>query len=397
MKGEKIEISNNSINIPDCPIIPYIKGDGIGPEIMNTAIHVWDAAISQTYSEMKRIIWKEIVAGKKAIENYGDPLPEETINTIKDHVVSIKGPLTTPVGKGFRSLNVRLRQILDLYACVRPVKWIKGVPTPVKYPELLDIVIFRENTEDVYAGIEWEAGSLEAKGVIRFLQNQYGITLRKNSGIGIKPISEFSTKRIARKAIRYALENGRRSITIVHKGNIMKYTEGAFMKWVYELAFDEFADVIVREGDSKDFKGKLLIKDIIADNMFQQILLNPSEYDVIVLPNLNGDYLSDAAAAQIGGIGLVPGANIGDHTALFEPTHGTAPELEGKSIANPTSLILSGAMMLEYIGWKKAAEKIRKAVERAIAENKMTADLAKPKGIKPLKTMQFAEEIISRL
>ena len=397
MKGEKIEISDNSINIPDCPIIPYIKGDGIGPEIMNTAIHVWDAAISQTYSEMKRIIWKEIVAGKKAIENYGDPLPEETINTIKDHVVSIKGPLTTPVGKGFRSLNVRLRQILDLYACVRPVKWIKGVPTPVKYPELLDIVIFRENTEDVYAGIEWEAGSLEAKGVIRFLQNQYGITLRKNSGIGIKPISEFSTKRIARKAIRYALENGRRSITIVHKGNIMKYTEGAFMKWVYELAFDEFADVIVREGDSKDFKGKLLIKDRIADNMFQQILLNPSEYDVIVLPNLNGDYLSDAAAAQIGGIGLVPGANIGDHTALFEPTHGTAPELEGKSIANPTSLILSGAMMLEYIGWKKAAEKIRKAVERAIAENKMTADLAKPKGIKPLKTMQFAEEIISRL
>ena len=397
MKGEKIKISDNSINIPDCPIIPYIKGDGIGPEIMNTAIHVWDAAISRTYSEMKRIIWKEIVAGKKAIENYGDPLPEETINTIKDHVVSIKGPLTTPVGKGFRSLNVRLRQILDLYACVRPVKWIKGVPTPVKYPELLDIVIFRENTEDVYAGIEWEAGSLEAKGVIRFLQNQYGITLRKNSGIGIKPISEFSTKRIARKAIRYALENGRRSITIVHKGNIMKYTEGAFMKWVYELAFDEFADVIVREGDSKDFKGKLLIKDIIADNMFQQILLNPSEYDVIVLPNLNGDYLSDAAAAQIGGIGLVPGANIGDHTALFEPTHGTAPELEGKSIANPTSLILSGAMMLEYIGWKKAAEKIRKAVERAIAENKMTADLAKPKGIKPLKTMQFAEEIISRL
>ena len=397
MKGEKIKISDNSINIPDCPIIPYIKGDGIGPEIMNTAIHVWDAAISRTYSEMKRIIWKEIVAGKKAIENYGDPLPEETINTIKDHVVSIKGPLTTPVGKGFRSLNVRLRQILDLYACVRPVKWIKGVPTPVKYPELLDIVIFRENTEDVYAGIEWEAGSLEAKGVIRFLQNQYGITLRKNSGIGIKPISEFSTKRIARKAIRYALENGRRSITIVHKGNIMKYTEGAFMKWVYELAFDEFADVIVREGDSKDFKGKLLIKDRIADNMFQQILLNPSEYDVIVLPNLNGDYLSDAAAAQIGGIGLVPGANIGDHTALFEPTHGTAPELEGKSIANPTSLILSGAMMLEYIGWKKAAEKIRKAVERAIAENKMTADLAKPKGIKPLKTMQFAEEIISRL
>ncbi|MBO8167522.1 MAG: NADP-dependent isocitrate dehydrogenase [Kosmotoga sp.] len=397
MKGEKIKISDNSINIPDCPIIPYIKGDGIGPEIMNTAIHVWDAAISRTYSEMKRIIWKEIVAGKKAIENYGDPLPEETINTIKDHVVSIKGPLTTPVGKGFRSLNVRLRQILDLYACVRPVKWIKGVPTPVKYPELLDIVIFRENTEDVYAGIEWEAGSFEAKGVIRFLQNQYGITLRKNSGIGIKPISEFSTKRIARKAIRYALENGRRSITIVHKGNIMKYTEGAFMKWVYELAFDEFADVIVREGDSKDFKGKLLIKDIIADNMFQQILLNPSEYDVIVLPNLNGDYLSDAAAAQIGGIGLVPGANIGDHTALFEPTHGTAPELEGKSIANPTSLILSGAMMLEYIGWKKAAEKIRKAVERAIAENKMTADLAKLKGIKPLKTMQFAEEIISRL
>ena len=397
MKGEKIKISDNSINIPDCPIIPYIKGDGIGPEIMNTAIHVWDAAISRTYSEMKRIIWKEIVAGKKAIKNYGDPLPEETINTIKDHVVSIKGPLTTPVGKGFRSLNVRLRQILDLYACVRPVKWIKGVPTPVKYPELLDIVIFRENTEDVYAGIEWEAGSLEAKGVIRFLQNQYGITLRKNSGIGIKPISEFSTKRIARKAIRYALENGRRSITIVHKGNIMKYTEGAFMKWVYELAFDEFADVIVREGDSKDFKGKLLIKDRIADNMFQQILLNPSEYDVIVLPNLNGDYLSDAAAAQIGGIGLVPGANIGDHTALFEPTHGTAPELEGKSIANPTSLILSGAMMLEYIGWKKAAEKIRKAVERAIAENKMTADLAKPKGIKPLKTMQFAEEIISRL
>lgn len=398
MKGQKIKVEDNSILVPDNPIIPYIAGDGIGPEIMRAAMFVWDSAASHVYAGKRKIVWKEIYAGEKALEFFGDPLPEETIEAIKSHVVSIKSPLTTPVGRGYRSLNVKLRQVLDLYACIRPVKWIKGVPAPVKHPELLDVVIFRENTEDVYAGIEWKKGSQEAKKVIAFLKDAFNLEIRDDSGLGLKPISEFATKRITRKAIQYALENGRKSVTIVHKGNIMKYTEGAFVEWAYEVALNEFKGKVVLERElNEPVSEKLIVKDRIADNMFQQILLEPSEYDIMLLPNLNGDYLSDAVAAQVGGIGLVPGANIGDFVALFEPTHGTAPQLAGKDIANPTSLILSGAMMFDYIGWKEVGNVIEKVVEKTIMEGKMTIDLAKKKGVEPLKTMEFAEEIVKNI
>jgi len=365
---------------------------------MRAAMLVWNSAISRVYAGKRKVVWKEIYAGEKAIEIFGDPLPEETIEAIKSHVVSIKSPLTTPVGMGYRSLNVKLRQVLDLYACIRPVKWIKGVPAPVKHPELLDVVIFRENTEDVYAGIEWKRGSQEAKKVIDFLRDTFNLEIRSDSGLGLKPISEFATKRITRKAIQYALENGRKSVTIVHKGNIMKYTEGAFVEWAYEVALDEFEGKVVPERElNEPVSEKLIVKDRIADNMFQQILLEPSEYDIMLLPNLNGDYLSDAVAAQVGGIGLVPGANIGDFVALFEPTHGTAPQLAGKEIANPTSLILSGAMMFDYIGWKEVGSIIKKAVEKTIMDGKMTIDLARKKGVEPLKTTEFAEEIIKNI
>lgn len=398
MKGQKIKVEDNSILVPDNPIIPYIAGDGIGPEIMRAAMFVWDSAASHVYAGKRKIVWKEIYAGEKALEFFGDPLPEETIEAIKSHVVSIKSPLTTPVGRGYRSLNVKLRQVLDLYACIRPVKWIKGVPAPVKHPELLDVVIFRENTEDVYAGIEWKKGSQEAKKVIAFLKDAFNLEIRDDSGLGLKPISEFATKRITRKAIQYALENGRKSVTIVHKGNIMKYTEGAFVEWAYEVALNEFKGKVVLERElNEPVSEKLIVKDRIADNMFQQILLEPSEYDIMLLPNLNGDYLSDAVAAQVGGIGLVPGANIGDFVALFEPTHGTAPQLAGKDIANPTSLILSGAMMFDYIGWKEVGSIIRKAVGKTIMDGKMTIDLARKKGVEPLKTTEFAEEIIKNI
>ncbi|ACR79924.1 isocitrate dehydrogenase (NADP(+)) [Kosmotoga olearia] len=398
MEGQKIKVENNSILVPNNPIIPYIAGDGIGPEIMRAAMLVWNSAISRVYAGKRKVVWKEIYAGEKAIEIFGDPLPEETIEAIKSHVVSIKSPLTTPVGRGYRSLNVKLRQVLDLYACIRPVKWIKGVPAPVKHPELLDVVIFRENTEDVYAGIEWKKGSQEAKKVIDFLRDTFNLEIRGDSGLGLKPISEFATKRITRKAIQYALENGRKSVTIVHKGNIMKYTEGAFVEWAYEVALNEFEGKVVSERElNEPVSEKLIVKDRIADNMFQQILLEPSEYDIMLLPNLNGDYLSDAVAAQVGGIGLVPGANIGDFVALFEPTHGTAPQLAGKEIANPTSLILSGAMMFDYIGWKEVGSIIRKAVEKTIMDGKMTIDLARKKGVEPLKTTEFAEEIIKNI
>lgn len=398
MEGQKIKVENNSILVPNNPIIPYIAGDGIGPEIMRAAMLVWNSAISRVYAGERKVVWKEIYAGEKAIEIFGDPLPEETIEAIKSHVVSIKSPLTTPVGRGYRSLNVKFRQVLDLYACIRPVKWIKGVPAPVKHPELLDVVIFRENTEDVYAGIEWKRGSQEAKKVIDFLRDTFNLKIRGDSGLGLKPISEFATKRITRKAIQYALENGRKSVTIVHKGNIMKYTEGAFVEWAYEVALDEFEGKVVPERElNEPVSEKLIVKDRIADNMFQQILLEPSEYDIMLLPNLNGDYLSDAVAAQVGGIGLVPGANIGDFVALFEPTHGTAPQLAGKNIANPTSLILSGAMMFDYIGWKEVGSIIRKAVGKTIMDGKMTIDLARKKGVEPLKTTEFAEEIIKNI
>ena len=325
----------------------------------------------------------------------------KSFDAIREYVVAIKGPLTTPVGGGYRSLNVTLRQVLDLYACVRPVSWIKGVPSPVKHPEKLNIVVFRENTEDVYAGIEWPRGTEEALKVIDFLERELGVKIRRDSGIGIKPISEFATKRLVRKAIKYAIENGRKSVTIVHKGNIMKYTEGAFRDWAYELAREEFPDITVTEEEvkaGKSAEGKIVIKDRIADNMLQQLLTRPNEYDVIALPNLNGDYLSDAAAAQVGGLGMAPGANIGDFTALFEATHGTAPKYAGLDKVNPSSLILSGVMLLEYIGFNEAADLIKKAIEKTILEKKVTYDLARQLGdVEPIKTSEFGKAIAENI
>ncbi len=400
MDGEKIRVENGKLVVPDNPIIPFIEGDGIGPDITRAMKIVVDGAIEKAYDGKRRIVWKEIYAGEKAKELKGEYLPEETLKAIEEYVVAIKGPLTTPVGGGFRSLNVTLRQKLDLYACVRPVKWVRGVPAPVKHPEKLDVVIFRENTEDVYAGIEWAKDTPEAKKIIKFLKDEFGINIREDSGIGIKPISEFATKRLVRKAIRYAIENGRKSVTLVHKGNIMKYTEGAFKEWGYEVAKDEFSDYIVLESEvlGEIPQGKIVIKDRIADNMLQQILTRPDEYDVIALPNLNGDYLSDAAAAQVGGLGMAPGANIADFVALFEATHGTAPKYAGMDKVNPGSLILSAVMMLEYIGWKEAGELIVSAMEKTIQAKKVTYDLARHwEGVEPIKTSEFAKEIVSRM
>ncbi len=400
MNGEKIKIENGKIVVPDNPVIPFIEGDGIGPDITNAMKIVIDGAVEKAYGGDKKIVWKEIYAGEKANELKGGYLPQETLDEITEHIVAIKGPLTTPIGGGFRSLNVALRKKLDLYACIRPVKWIKGVPAPVKKPENLDVVIYRENTEDVYAGIEWERGSDEVKKILDFLKEQFGINIREDSGIGIKPISEFATKRLMRKAINFALENNRRSVTIVHKGNIMKFTEGAFKKWAYDLAKEEFGDKIIIESELKGDipEDKLLINDRIADNMLQQILTRSSEYDVLVLPNLNGDYISDACAAQVGGLGMAPGANIGDFVALFEATHGTAPKYAGLDKVNPGSLILSGVMMLEYLGWNKAADMIVKAMEKTVQDKKVTYDLARQmENITPIKTSEFANEIVKRI
>ncbi|RUM89364.1 MAG: NADP-dependent isocitrate dehydrogenase, partial [Thermodesulfatator sp.] len=344
MPGQKITINQDgTINVPDRPIIPFIEGDGIGPDIWNATKIVLDAAVQKAYGGQKAIEWLEVYAGEKAKEKTGQWLPQETLDAISEYVVAIKGPLTTPVGEGMRSLNVTLRQVLDLYACVRPVKYFKGVPSPVKRPELVDMVIFRENTEDVYAGIEWPEGSAEAKKVIEFLKTEMGAEVREDSGIGIKPISRTGTHRLVRKAIRHALDTGRDSVTLVHKGNIMKYTEGAFRNWGYELARLEFPEQTISEQelwdkfDGKMPEGKLLIKDRIADAMFQQILLRPAEYSVLAMPNLNGDYMSDALAAQVGGLGMAPGANIGDGVAVFEATHGTAPKYTGLDKVNPGS------------------------------------------------------------
>ncbi len=400
--GEKIRIENGKLIVPDNPIIPYIEGDGIGPDITNAALPVFDAAVEFAYSGKRKIEWKEIYAGEKAMEKMGELLPDETKEAIREHIIAIKGPLTTPVGGGYRSLNVTLRQVLDLYACVRPVRWIKGVPSPMVHPEKLDVVIFRENTEDVYAGIEWPKSSEEALKIIEFVKENFGINIREDSGIGIKPISVFGTKRLVRKAIQYAIENNRRSVTLVHKGNIMKYTEGAFREWGYEVALEEFRDKVVTEDEVKEIgevpEGKILIKDRIADNMFQQLLTRPNEYDVIATPNLNGDYLSDACAAQVGGLGMAPGGNIGDFIALFEATHGTAPKYRGMDKVNPSSLILSGVMMLKYMGWKEAGELIEKGIEKTILDRKVTYDLARQiGGVEPIKTSEFGREIIKRM
>ena len=405
MAPEKITINDDgTINVPDRPIVPFIEGDGIGPDIWAATRKVLDAAVEKCYAGKRRIEWLEVYAGEKAKEKTGEWLPQATLDAITEHVVAIKGPLTTPVGEGIRSLNVTLRQVLDLYACVRPVRYYKGVVSPVKHPEKVDMVIFRENTEDVYAGIEWASGSGEADRVIDFLAREMGAEIREGSGIGIKPISPFGTKRLVRKAIRYAIEHGRPSVTLVHKGNIMKFTEGAFRNWGYELAEEEFAGTVISEDelwskyDGRQPEGTVVIKDRIADAMFQQVLLRPAEYSVLAMPNLNGDYMSDALAAQVGGLGMAPGANIGDGYALFEATHGTAPKYAGLDKVNPGSLLLSGAMMLEYLGWNEAVTMIQTALEATIAAKTVTYDLARQmEGATEVRCSQFADAIIANM
>ncbi len=406
-EGEKISVgASGARRVPDHPIVPFIEGDGIGPDIWAASVRVLDASVERAYGGQRKLAWYEIYAGEKANAVYGPNtwLPEDTLRAIREYHVAIKGPLTTPVGGGIRSINVRLRQKLDLYACVRPVHWYRGVPSPVKEPGKLDVVIFRENTEDVYAGIEFQEGSREAHKLIDFLNVELGASVRKDSGIGIKPISITGTERLVRMAIRYALEHGRDSVTLVHKGNIMKFTEGAFRDWGYGLARREFRDQIVTEDelwdefDGKLPAGKVLIKDRIADAMFQQVLLRPDEYAVLALPNLNGDYLSDACAAQVGGLGIAPGANIGDEAALFEATHGTAPKYAGQNKVNPGSLILSGAMLLEHLGWAEACVSIKRALEKTIEQKRVTYDFERQMdGATKLSTSGFADAIIANL
>ena len=404
-KNSRIIInSDQTLLVPDCPIIPFIEGDGIGGDIWHATRMVMDAAVHAAYSGNKKISWLEIYAGEKGYRKTGEWLPAETLDTIKKYVIAIKGPLTTPVGKGIRSLNVAIRQELDLYACVRPVKYIDHVPSPMKNPEKVDMVIFRENTEDVYAGIEWEAESEGAKTVISFLENSMNVSIPDDAGIGIKPISEKNTKRLVSKAILYAIENRLPTVTLMHKGNIMKYTEGAFNKWGYEVAEDMFGDRTITEKELFDkYKGiipknKVVIKDRLADMLFQQVLLRPEEYHVIATPNLNGDYLSDAIAAQVGGLGIAPGANIGDFCAVFEATHGTAPKYAGQDKVNPSSLILSGTMMLDYIGWSRAATLIRDALKSTIADGTVTYDLARQiPGAKQVKCSEFAKGIVKKI
>ena len=399
--GTPITMGPEGLTVPDDPIIPFIEGDGIGPDIWGAAVRVFDAAVAKAYDGRKAIVWEEVLAGQKAFDATGSWLPEETVTAFQERLVGIKGPLTTPVGGGIRSLNVALRQIMDLYACVRPVRWFEGVPSPVKDPGAVDMVIFRENTEDVYAGKELEQGTEEAARLIAFLKEAYDWDIREDSGIGVKPISITGSKRLIRAAIRHALENGRRSVTIVHKGNIMKYTEGAFRGWGYDLVKEEFDDVAVSWADSGGKPGdKLLVQDVIADAMLQQVLTRPASYDVIATTNLNGDYLSDALAAQVGGIGIAPGGNINYDTgvAVFEATHGTAPKYAGKDMVNPGSVILSGEMMLRYLGWGEAADLIIDGLEGAIAARTVTYDFERlMEGATKVKTSEFGDAIISNM
>jgi isocitrate dehydrogenase len=395
---------DGELNVPDVPMIPFIEGDGIGPDIWRAARRVLDAAVSRSYGSDRKIQWLEVLAGEKAFNQRQTWLPEETLEQIRIHRVAIKGPLTTPVGEGIRSINVSLRQELDLYACVRPTKHITGIPSPVLRPEQVDMVIFRENTEDVYMGLEWQAGSVMAKKIIELVKTEDGREIRAGSGIGLKPMSRFGTRRLVRMAIEYALEHKKKSVTIVHKGNIMKFTEGAFRNWGYEVAREEFGEWIITEEDLwENHDGeippdKIVIKDRIADAMFQQILLRPAEYDVLAMPNLNGDYMSDALSAMVGGLGLAPGANIGDGYALFEATHGTAPKYAGQDKVNPGSLILSGAMMLDYLGWKEAADRVRDGLVKTVEQKRVTYDLARQmEGAVEVKCSEFAEEIIRNL
>ncbi len=404
MAEQTIQYDKTLLVVPDNPVILFIEGDGTGPDIWRATRIVIDAIVDKTYGGKRKIEWKEILAGEKAFKETGKWLPEESLDLIRRYKVALKGPLTTPIGGGIRSINVTLRQVLRLYACIRPVRYITNVPSPVKHPEKVDMVLFRENMEDVYAGIEWKQGSPEADKIIRFLNAEMGSQIATDSGIGIKPISAINSKNLVRKAIQYALDNDRTSVTLVHKGNIMKFTEGAFRDWGYEVARREFGDRTITEDELwENFKGtippgKVVVKDRIADAMFQQVILRPEEYDIIATPNLNGDYLSDALAAQIGGLGMAPGANIGDTEAIFEATHGTAPKYAGQDKVNPGSLILSGEMMLRFIGWREAADRLISALARTISEGKVTYDLERQmKGATLLKCSEFGQAVAENI
>ena len=420
-QGEKITVQNGQLNVPNNPVIPFIEGDGTGPDIWAAASRVLDAAVEKAYNGEKKIVWKEVLAGEKAYNKTGEWLPNETLETIREYIIAIKGPLTTPIGGGIRSLNVALRQELDLFTCLRPVRHFNGVPSPVKRPEDVDMVIFRENTEDIYAGVEWQEGSEEVKKVIKFLQEEMGVNkirFPETSGIGIKPVSKEGTERLVRSAIQYALNEGRKSVTLVHKGNIMKFTEGAFKNWGYELAEREFGDKVFtwaqydkiaeeqgREAADKaqaeaEAAGKIIVKDAIADIFLQQILTRPREFDVVATMNLNGDYISDALAAQVGGIGIAPGANINYETghAIFEATHGTAPKYAGLDKVNPSSVILSGTLMLDHLGWREASELILKAMDKTISSKVVTYDFARlMDDAKEVKCSEFADELIKNM
>lgn len=421
MAGEKVVKTNEGLTVPNNPVIPFIIGDGIGPDIWNAASRVIDAAVEQAYNGEKKIEWKEVLAGQKAYDETGEWLPKETLETIEEYLIAIKGPLTTPIGGGIRSLNVALRQELDLFTCLRPVRWFQGVPSPVKRPEDTDMVIFRENTEDIYAGIEFKEGTPEAKKLIDFLQDEMGaknIRFPETSGIGVKPVSKEGTERLVRASIQYAIDNNRKSLTLVHKGNIMKFTEGAFKQWGYDLAHNEFGDkvftwqqydeIVEKEGkdvanaaqDKAEQEGKIIVKDSIADIFLQQILTRPADHDVVATMNLNGDYVSDALAAQVGGIGIAPGANINYETghAIFEATHGTAPKYAGLNKVNPSSELLSAVLMLEHLGWQEAADKITSSIEKTIASKVVTYDFARlMDGATEVSTSNFADELIKNL
>jgi isocitrate dehydrogenase len=403
--GTRISVDNDRLNVPDEPILGYIEGDGIGVDITPACIKVWDAAVEKAYSGKRKVHWAELFLGEKAAGIYdGDYFPDETLEAIKELNVAIKGPLTTPVGEGFRSLNVSLRQTLDLYACVRPVKYYQGVPSPMKKPDDFDVVIFRENTEDVYSGIEFESGTPENEKLAKFLREEMGAKFFEGAGLGVKPVSEFGTKRLVRKAIEYAIENGRESVTLVHKGNIMKFTEGAFRKWGYEVAAEEFGDQTITEDElwdrhgGKRPEGKIVVKDRIADIMFQLLQLRPGEFDVLATMNLNGDYLSDAAAASVGGIGIAPGANMADHVAVFEATHGTAPKYAGQDKVNPSSLLFSGVMMFDYIGWPEVGRMIEQAFEQVVVGGTVTYDFARQRpDATEVSTSGFADALVEAI
>jgi len=399
--GTPISRRSGQLVVPDDPIIPFIEGDGTGPDIWRASSRVFDAAVAKAYTNKRRLSWFEVLAGEKAKTLTGEWLPNDTLEAVKAYKVAIKGPLTTPVGGGIRSLNVTLRQVLDLYACIRPVRYFAGTPSPVTHPELMNVVIFRENTEDVYAGIEWAKGTPQAERVIEFIAKEMGKRIAPDSGIGIKPMSETGSKRLVRMAVQFAVAHKRKTVTLVHKGNIMKFTEGAFRDWGYEVAKAEFRDQVVTEeevGQGASREGKVVVNDRIADSVFQQILTRTADYDVFATPNLNGDYLSDACAAQVGGLGMAPGANIGDDIAFFEATHGTAPKYAGKDVINPGSVILSGVMMLNHLGWAEAAALIEQGLEKTIAQKKVTYDLARQMtDAIELKTSEFADAIIGNM